>query len=121
MLITHYYALALFAGALTAAWLFRPRERTQVTTFGAFVAWSLVAWLGGTVESFDEAIQTIETTDGGDEIAVQTAGELVATPVPDEIRLFALLWALLSALALILYQWGVYPPETDGSEVIPDG
>lgn len=116
MLITHYYALAVLAGALTAAWLFRPRERTQVTAFGAFLGWTLVAWLGGDVETFDSAVQTLQTTDAGDEIAVQTTGELVATPVPDEIRLFALLWALLSALALILYQWGVYPPATDDNE-----
>ena len=121
MLITHYYALALFAGALTAAWLYRPRERTQVTAFGAFLAWSLVAWLGGDVETFDGHVGEVVETDDGEKIAVQTTGELVATPVPDELRLFALLWALLSALALILYVWGVYPPENEGSEVIPDG
>lgn len=91
MLLTHFYAIASAGALLTAAWLFRPEERTQVTTIGAFFAWGLTALLGGDTE-------------------VATGGSLLAAPVPDELRLFAALWALLSGLALLLHVWGVYPP-----------
>jgi len=94
MLLTHYYAIAGAGALLTAAWLFRPTDRTQVTTIGAFFAWGLAALLGGDVE-------------------VASGGSLLAAPVPDEIRLFAALWAVLSALALVLYVWGVYPPQSE--------
>jgi hypothetical protein len=115
MLLTHYYALAGAAALLTAAWLFRPRDRTQVTTLTAFFAWSLTALLGGDTEVFDASNETITTAPNGTELAVETAGEFVAAPVPAEVRYFAALWALLSGLALILYVWGVYPP-TNGDE-----
>jgi len=59
MLATHYYALLTLAGALTAAWMFRPRQRTQVTTLAALVSWGLAAVLGGSVEVFDGANQTV--------------------------------------------------------------
>jgi len=91
MLLTHYYAMAACAGLLTGAWLFRPEERTAVTTLGAFLAWGLTALLGGDTE-------------------VASGGSLLAAPVPDELRLFAALWAVLSGLTLVLYVWGVYPP-----------
>jgi len=94
MLIAHYYAIASAGALLTAAWLFRPEERTQVTTIGAFLAWGLTALLGGDTE-------------------VASGGSLLAAPVPDEMRLFAALWALLSGLALILHVWGVYPPASE--------
>jgi hypothetical protein len=94
MLLTHYYAIATVAVLLTGAWLFRPQERATVTTLGAFLAWGLVGLLGGDTE-------------------VATGGSVLAAPVPDEVRLFATLWALLSALALILYVWGVYPPASE--------
>jgi hypothetical protein len=114
MLLIHYYALATGAAALTAAWLFRPRERTAVTSLGAFLAWSLTALLGGSTERFDGAVETVETVNNTT-LAVQQSGTTVAAPVPDEVRLLAALWALLSALALVLYVLGVYPPvETDG-------
>lgn len=91
MLIAHYYAIACAGVLCTAAWLFRPEDRTQVTTLGAFFAWGLTGLLGGDTE-------------------VATGGSILAAPVPDELRLFAALWALLSGLALILHVWGVYPP-----------
>jgi|GEM_PF-7123250 len=94
MLLTHYYAVALAAVLLTGAWMFSPRERTAISTLGAFLAWSLTALLGADTET-------------------ATGGELIAAPVPDELRLFATLWALLSLLALVLYVWGVYPPARD--------
>src|SRR6056297_2060534 len=119
MLLSHLYALAGAGALLTAAWLFRPRERTQITTLTAFFAWSLVALLGGDAEVFDASVETIQTAPNGTEVAVQTTGELVAAPLPAEMRYFAALWALLSAAALILYVgWGAYPPTdtTDNSD-----
>jgi len=109
MLLTHYYAVAVAATLLTAAWLFRPEARTAVTTLGAFFAWALTALLGGATETYADSGATVETVDGTT-LAVPQGEALVAAPVPDEIRLFALLWALLSGLALLLYVWGVYPP-----------
>jgi len=93
MLLTHYYAIATAAVLLTGAWLFRPTERTQITTLGAFFAWGLTGLLGGDTE-------------------VASGGSVLAAPVPEEMRLFAALWAVLSALALVLYVWGVYPPQS---------
>ena len=115
MLLTHYYAIALAAVLLTAAWLFRPQARTGITTLGAFLAWALTALLGGSTETYaDAGAELVETETGNpDWVAVGVGEELVAAPVPDEIRLFAVLWALLSVLALILYAWGVYPPSDD--------
>jgi hypothetical protein len=94
MLLTHYYAVAGAAALLTAAWLLRPGERTQITTLGAFLSWGLTALLGGDTE-------------------VATGGQILAAPVPDEARLFAALWAILSGLALVLYVWGAYPPDEE--------
>lgn len=113
MLLTHLYALATGATLLTAAWLFRPGERTAVTSFGAFVAWGLTALLGGDVDRYaasGDAVETVNNTT----LAVDQGAQLVAVPVPTELRLFAVLWALLSGLALILYTFGVYPP-ADGT------
>jgi phosphate/sulfate permease len=94
MLLTHFYALAGAGALLTAAWLFRPRTSTEVTTLTAFFTWSLVALLG-------------------DELIVATAGELVAAPLPAEARFFAALWAILSAAALVLHVvWDAYPPDS---------
>ncbi len=76
----------------------------------------MVALLGDDTEVFDHSVETIETAPNGTELAVETTGELVAAPLPDEMRYFAALWALLSALALILSVWGVYPPTNDEYE-----
>lgn len=112
MLLTHYYAIAIAAVLLTAAWLFKPEVRTAITTLGAFLAWSLTALLGGSTQTFIRPdAEIIETQTGNEDyVVVPQAEQLVDAPVPDEIRLFAVLWALLSLLALMLYIWGVYPP-----------
>ena len=110
MLLPHYYAIAAAAVLLTAAWLFRPAERTAITTLGAFLAWALTALLGGATETYAAAGGELRQASDGTYHAVSLGEEVVAAPVPDEIRLFATLWALLSALALVLYVWGVYPP-----------
>jgi hypothetical protein len=112
MLLTHYYAVALAGALLTGAWLFRPRERTVVTSLGAFLSWALVALLGGDVETYADTGATVETVNNTT-LAVSQGDALTAAPVPDEIRLFAALWALLSGLTLILYTFGVYPPADD--------
>jgi len=114
MLATHYYILVALAGALTAAWLFRPRERTQVTAFGALLSWGLAAVLGGAVEIYDATNETVVgNVSDGTAVAVETTGQFVAAPIPTPVRwLFGLL-ALLSALAALLYVLGVYPPTTD--------
>jgi hypothetical protein len=112
MLLAHYYAIATAAVLLTIAWLFRPDARTAITTLGAFLAWGLTALLGGDTETYTDAEAAIQYVNGSDYVVPQ--GEtLTAAPVPDEIRLFATLWALLSALALLLYVWGVYPPASE--------
>jgi len=109
MLLVHYYAVAGAGAALTAAWLFRPQERTAITTLGAFLAWGLTALLGGDTQRYTDAGASVRYINGSDTVVPQ--GETLTTaPVPDEIRLFATLWALLSALALLLYVQGVYPP-----------
>ena len=113
MLLTHLYAIAVAAGLLTAAWLFRPEARTAVTTTGAFLAWSLVALLGGSTETYADAGGELVQASDDTWHTVATGEELVAAPLPDEARLFAVLWALLSVLALALYVWGVYPPESE--------
>jgi heme A synthase len=114
MLATHYYAVLVLAGALTAAWLFRPRDRTQVTAFGAVLAWGLAAVLGGDVAVFDGTNETIVgNVSDGTAVAVETTGQLVAAPVPTPVRWLFGLFAVLSALAGLLYVLGVYPPTTD--------
>jgi hypothetical protein len=113
MLLTHYYALAIAAALLTAAWLFRPADRTQVTTVGAFLAWGLTALLGGSTETYAQGGESLQQAADGSYHAVAAGEQLVAAPVPDEIRLFATLWALLSGLALLLHVWGVYPPDSE--------
>ena len=112
MLLAHYYALVGGGVLLTVAWLYRPDARTAITTLGAFLAWALTAFLGGQTETYTDAGANVSYVNGSD-IVVPQGETLTAAPVPEEIRLFATLWALLSALALVLYVWGVYPPTTD--------
>lgn len=114
MLLTHYYVLVALAAVLTGAWLFAPRKRTQITSLGAFIGWSVAALTGDSVEVFDGNVEEVVVNNSTNTaLAVQQPGEFVAAPVSDELRLFFALWALLSALALILYIWGVYPPTDD--------
>ena len=109
MLLPHYYAVAIAAALLTAAWLFKPEARTSVTTLGAFFGWSLTALFGDDTETYADAGANVSTVNGS-EYVVPQGDALVAAPVPDEIRLFATFWAVISGAALMLYLWGVYPP-----------
>jgi hypothetical protein len=116
MLLTYYYGIAGAGALLTGAWLFRPEQRTAITTLGAFLAWGLTALLGGSTETYTDAGATVQNTTINNTtttVAVAQGETLTAAPVPDEIRLFFVMWALLSALALFLYVWGVYPPASD--------
>lgn len=90
---TYYLALGLFAGVLTLAWLFI-EARVTVTSFLAMVSWALLAVLGGSVEKLLDD------------------GTTAAAPVPDTVRWLLFGLALLSFIALALYQLGVYPPDT---------
>ncbi len=117
MLATHYYVLLVLAGALTAAWLYRPRERTQVSTFGALLAWGLAAVLGGDVEIYDATNETVVgNVSDGTAVAVDTTGQFVAAPVATPARYLFALFAVLSALAGLLYILGVYPPDQTDSD-----
>ena len=113
MLNTYYFAIVLGVVGLTAAWLFRPQERTAVTTLTAFLGWSWAALVGGSVERVDRTEQIVEHND---ETFVVGVDELTAAPIPDEIRILMGLFAALSALALILNVWGVYPPDDEHSQ-----
>jgi len=112
MLLAHYYALATGAVLLTVAELFLAPDRTAVTSLGAFFAWGLVALLGDDTEVYTASGAVVETVNNTT-VAVDQGATLTAAPVPDELRYFAALWALLSAVILLLYVWGVYPPQQD--------
>jgi hypothetical protein len=114
MILAHYYALVTIAAVTTGAWLFKPEERTAVTTLAAFLGWGLAALTGDSTEQrVDAGAELVNHTNGT--TAVAQGEQYVAAPVPDEFRLFMTLFALLSALALLLYVWGVYPPESEAN------
>jgi len=116
MLLAHYYALATGAVLLAVATLFYAPERTAITSLGSFLAWGLVALLGGDTETYADAGATVETVNNTT-VAVAQGEQLVAAPVPEQIRYFAALWALLSVVILILYVWGTYPPTNDNPDM----
>ena len=111
VLLAHYLAITAGAVVLTGAWLFKPEDRTAITTLGAFLAWGLTALLGGSVTTYADQGAVLRTPTNDTALAVAQGDALVGAAVPDAVRLFAALWAVLSALALVLYVQGVYPPE----------
>jgi hypothetical protein len=68
----------------------------------AFVSWALCAIFGGGVEKH-----------------VDGTTSTVAAPVPDEIRFLLMALSLLSVVALVLHQLGVYPPTTADPYINP--
>lgn len=92
MLEAHWLGLGVLAVLFTISFLFI-EIRITVTSFMAFVTWSLMALAGGDVERIIDDGTTVQ--------AAATA----------EIRYLLLAFALLSMLAFILYQIGQYPPE----------
>lgn len=114
VLASHYYVVIALAGALTAAWLYRPEDRTQITAFGAFLLWSLAAVLGGEVTVLDESTETVVgNVSAGTAVAVEGSSQFVAAPMPPAVRWLFAGFGVLSALAGVLYIVGVYPPTTD--------
>jgi hypothetical protein len=113
VLLAHYVAITAGAVVLTGAWLFKPEDRTAITTLGAFLAWGLTALLGGSVTTYADQGAVLRTPTNDTALAVAQGDALVGAAVPDGVRLFAALWAVLSALALVLYVQGVYPPTED--------
>lgn len=95
MMQTHWLVVVAIAGASTAAWLYRPRERTAIATLAAFLSWLLAAFSGGDIET------------------VTDSGSTVAVPAAFELRMLMTAFAVLSAVALLLYVAGVYPPTVD--------
>lgn len=93
MLQTYYLAVLGIAGVATLAWLF-VELRVNVTAFIAFIAWTMLAVYGGGVEKLLDD------------------GTRVEAAVPAEVRWLLFGLAILSFLALALYQLGVYPPDT---------
>lgn len=93
MLETHWFGLVGFAFLMTLAWLFI--ERRIVTTAGlSGLTWALAALSGGSLTRI---------TQTGEEIAVSV----------DELQYLCTLMALLSILALVLYEFDQYPPGSD--------
>lgn len=93
MLQTYFLVVAAIAGASTLSWLFI-EDRISVTAFVAFAGWTLLAVFGGSVEVLLED------------------GTRVDAAVPSEVRWLLFGLALVSFLALTLYQLGVYPPDS---------
>lgn len=92
----HWWAVVLFAFAMTAAWLF-VEKRTTTTALLAGAAWSFAALTGGnlTRHAFSSGVHSTYTVSTG------------------YIQYLAMLMAILSFLVLLLYRLGAYPPEED--------
>lgn len=92
----HWLAVGLFSTAFTFAWLFAERRLT-VSTLCAAAGWSWMTVTGGSLTRY---------TQTGEEIALSTTS----------LQYLTVALALLSLLALIMHQFGHYPP-ADSSEV----
>jgi len=89
----YWFAIAGFALVMTLAYLFIER-RITMTGMMAGILWSYAALTGEAVYKITES------------------GEQVSMPVGN-IQYLALVLALLSFLAVILYRFGHYPPKDD--------
>lgn len=96
MIESHWFALGGFSMLMTLGWLF-VEERVTTTAALAAGGW---AYMALTADSL------VRYTDTGTEIAV-SAGSLAY---------FCTALALLSLLALLLYRFGLYPPQEDDPE-----
>ncbi len=103
MLQTYWLALAVFASWTLYCWSVQTERITLMTALSAF-SWAILALKGGSVQQ-----------------RVSGTGELVAAPIPRELRYFCLVIGVLSLFAFILYRWGQYPPEgTNGQDQTPE-
>jgi formate hydrogenlyase subunit 3/multisubunit Na+/H+ antiporter MnhD subunit len=97
----HWFAVGAFSMFMTAAWLFSDRRITITGLFSA-IGWSWMAVTGGDITRY---------TESGTEIALSV----------DELQYLCSALALLSFLAVVLYQFDHYPPRADNpTEVDPD-
>lgn len=96
-----WLSVGVFSMLMTGGWLFASR-RTTVTTLLAGVGWSWLTVTGGSVERI---------TESGSRVAL----EMVS------LQYLTTALALLSFLALVLHQFGHYPPTDDpDSQVSPN-
>jgi hypothetical protein len=89
----HWLAVGAFSTAFTFAWLFAG-ERITVTTLFATAGWSWMSVTGGDLTRY---------TEGGTEIAISSTS----------LQYLTVALALLSLLALLMHQFGHYPPDDD--------
>lgn len=101
MLLSQWYALAAASFALTLVWtVIQPDERVFLTAGLSTAGWALAMLTAPGVQAL---------TDGGDRVA---AGS-------DVLAFVALAFALVSALAVMGYKTGHYPPEPASDEPFP--
>lgn len=102
MLQTYWLALALFATLMTLLYsVFAPRERVYLTSGIAAFAWAICAITAPAVTALNDA------------------GDPVAAAVPFELQLFTAGLAAYSLLVLVLFFWGLYPPEGPAKDYQP--
>ena len=90
---SQWLAVGGFASVMTLAWMFADR-RITVTGLMAGLSWAWMAMLADDVTKY---------TDSGTEVSA-SAGSLAY---------FCIAMSFLSFLAVVLYQFGQYPPERD--------
>jgi len=93
-----WLAVAAFSALMTGGWLYASR-RITVTTLLAGVGWAWLTVTGGSVERI--------TQDGS-----RVALEMVS------LQYLTVALALLSFLALIMHQFGHYPPTDDADSQV---
>jgi len=89
-----WLAVGIFSTAMTGGWLYAGRRLT-VSTLLAGVGWSWLTVTGGSVTLI---------TDTGSRVALKMVS----------LQYLTVALALLSFLALIMHQFGHYPPDSDG-------
>lgn len=93
---SHWWAVVVFAMVMTVAWLF-VEDRVTTTALLAGAAWSFAALTGGNLTRH----------------AVSNGDHMTYTVSVGYIQYIAVFLALLSFLVLLLYRFGLYPPEDD--------
>lgn len=94
MILSAWLAVAALATLMTYTWLvLMPERRVTMTAGTSTVAWAIVAFQARNLEV---------VTDSGSKVAVDLFS----------VQLLAAFLAAISAISLMLYQFGQYPPET---------
>lgn len=92
----HWWAVVIFALIMTLAWLFI-EERVTTTALLAGASWSFAALTGGNLTRYE----------------VSNAEVVTYNLSVGYVQYIAVFLALLSFLVLLLYRFGLYPPEED--------